>query len=198
MPIQDTDVIQMTFVQDIQGVRLANVFYLQPNAALPDANVDAEMQDIIPKIWNDFSAGMSTINVLRAVVVRVPTNPPQPTRAYTFSLPGDLPGDGLPSSKVIVIRHQSIPWSRSAAGRYFVSGVAEALVTKNSLTDAGVLVFADFANMVAGGGVLGLIATWRFWHYSPKNDDYAQIRKVTVIPNITVLRSRQSDLLTFT
>jgi len=197
MPISDTDVVQATFLSTQQGVRVANVLYMQPSAALGDTIIDQNLTDLGTLVWGSINNFTSDQLVFRCLIARVVTSSSEPVRFYQFNLPGSIVNNPLPTSNCVVVRHYSAPATRRRSGRICFAGVPEVHHRGGRITAGAVLLYADFTTRLRSTGWTGTNATWNGWHFSRADMAYSQIVHANVNPLIKKVRSRQSDLCTF-
>jgi hypothetical protein len=181
----------------MQGVKFANIFYLSPDSSIPDEDRSTELQTVGEGIFNQFKANIGNKVALRCIIARVPTSMVEPMRFYSVNILGQNPADALPSSKVIVLRHYSNPFSRRNIGRYFFTGVHESAINQNRLTDAARTVWQNFINNLELTGIVTTNATWVYQHYSAAADTYSDIFQAQMVPTVKQLNGRQTDLCAF-
>lgn len=154
--VPGTNVAMVEIRGDYFGQQVENTLYFQNVGAINalDAN---DLMDYMENVLCPGIAGaQSNAYTWRDVYVTDLTTNISPTYSKTFSpvIPGVSANPGMPGSVALCLSFRTAGRGRSSRGRNYISGLTEADVTANVVSNGLILgLTATYADMLSGGGL---------------------------------------------
>lgn len=169
------DIYQLTIVQSLHGQKILNVLHYKATQAPSSGTYEAALIQAFGVIAIPSLKAFQSeeLNHEALAVQKIwPLPPTHATLDTTYSGPGLIPGDSLPTSVTSVITKVTAFAGRKYRGRVYVAGVPVTSENDSQLQVGDLAVLGAFAeNLDNGIGAVGASFQPVLWHRSSNTSD---------------------------
>lgn len=184
------DIFQVTLVQQLNGVSMANVFYMK---TIDDLGSTDEYDDVesafVDQVQGSILQVQNVSVAMECYLIRriLPTT--QPTQVYLESGVGAQTGPPMPANSAFKLRHYSGNGDRNRRGRWFIGGVSELLVNTVGLNEDYDAPFQLLIDVIVQN-IVNLGQSYRMQHFSRKLNQFFDIDSCLMTPQPIRCRPR--------
>lgn len=184
------DTFQITMVQQLNGVSMANIFYLD---TIDDLGSVQRYTDAIAAFQNQIQSLITAFQVLsvemECYLIRQVVPITEPTEVFVVAGGGARPDPPCSANVASKLRHYSGIGDKNRRGRWFFGGVSEVDVNANGFNEDMDVIF----NLFGAAVVLNIVdsgRTYRMQHFSKTLNQYFNIDSVVPTPQPIQCRPR--------
>lgn len=184
------DIFQLTAVANLNGVPVANVYYLK---VLDDSGTTDALSDAADTLENQILLKLIPFQVIsleyECILGRQVSPLTSPARVFALSLVGDLVEQEFPANVAIKFPHSSGIGNKNQRGRYFIPGLTKVRVSNGRINQDNEVLYQAFIDAVLDT-ITQSGRTYRMQHHSTKLKQFFDILTMRVEPVPVKLRNR--------
>jgi len=184
------DIFQLTMVQQLNGVSMANIFYMK---TIDDLGSSTEYTHVEAAFVSEIQPAILTVqNVsvnMECILVRRVKPTTQPTQVFLEAGVGTKTGPAMPANSAFKMRHYSGNGDKNRRGRWFFGGVSELLVSTVGINQSLDAPFQLLINIFQQT-VIHVGRSYRVQHFSRKLLQYFDIDSCLITPQPIRCRPR--------